>query len=193
MLRIDLYFEQISLLLNCRWFEDKLNWISPCVLIAIRKCINFIFGYRSNHSLVEFKCPLLYHVFCKYFTIRYIFESIVIYINIIYSSFDQLNSVFVCHFLSSLCIYFKSLNFSCLFSIVENVSIIFGLGTTPKLHMISSKLVRPFSQPLRLYTDLQFSWFLHFQYKLYYLYRNPAFSALTLLVGRQEGHPACKN
>jgi len=25
------------------------------------------------------------------------------------------------------------------------------------------------------------------------LYRPSAFSALTLLVGRQEGHPACKN
>jgi len=30
---------------------------------------------------------------------------------------------------------------------------------------------------------------LYFIYQFYYLY---GFSALTLLVGRQEGHPACK-
>jgi len=29
-------------------------------------------------------------------------------------------------------------------------------------------------------------------YIFLYVYSNTAFSALTLLVGRQEGHPACK-
>jgi len=29
-------------------------------------------------------------------------------------------------------------------------------------------------------------------YQLFSIYKSTAFSALTLLVGRQEGHPACK-
>jgi len=34
----------------------------------------------------------------------------------------------------------------------------------------------------------------YYYYYYYYYYRVwNAFSALTLLVGRQEGHPACKN
>jgi len=32
----------------------------------------------------------------------------------------------------------------------------------------------------------------YFKYLLALKYKNSAFSALTLLVGRQEGHPACK-
>jgi len=32
----------------------------------------------------------------------------------------------------------------------------------------------------------------NFQNYLSFIYNNNAFSALTLLVGRQEGHPACK-
>ena len=35
-------------------------------------------------------------------------------------------------------------------------------------------------------------WFMQHLYLQKFLARNGAFSALTLLVGRQEGHPACK-
>ena len=35
--------------------------------------------------------------------------------------------------------------------------------------------------------------FVYLSKSMVYLYSSDAFIALTLLVGRQEGHPACKN
>jgi len=43
------------------------------------------------------------------------------------------------------------------------------------------------------FTDFYVKVYSHFLFACFAVYYANAFSALTLLVGRQEGHPACKN
>ena len=51
----------------------------------------------------------------------------------------------------------------------------------------------PAAQPTQHQTTVKRAVVVVAQYLLILLIRENAFSALTLLVGRQEGHPACKN